>query len=47
MEDSTEKCASCGKETPYTIDTPIELRSHYVEGGGQLCEHCYNEIYGK
>ena len=41
-----EKCVSCGKETPYTTETPIDLRSHYVEGGGQLCEHCHTEIYG-
>lgn len=43
----TETCTSCGEETPYMIDTPIELRNHYVEGGGQLCEQCYNKIYGE
>lgn len=45
MEDSKEKCVSCGAETPYTINTHIDHRSHYVEGAGQLCEKCYNEIY--
>jgi len=42
-----EKCVSCGKETPYTKYTPIDIRFNYVEGGGQLCEHCFNEIYGE
>lgn len=45
--ENIETCTSCGEETPYMIDTPIELRNHYVEGGGQLCEQCYNKIYGE
>lgn len=45
--ENVEKCTSCGKDTPYNIDTPIELRSYYVEGGGQLCKQCYNKVYGK
>lgn len=41
-----EKCVmNCGRETPYTKDTPIEKRFCYVEGVGQLCGLCYNEIY--
>lgn len=42
-----EKCVSCGKETPYTFVTSIDLRLYYIEGGGQLCEECYKKIYGK
>lgn len=42
-----EVCVSCGEDTPYMIDTPIELRNYYIEGGGQLCEQCYIKIYGE
>lgn len=42
-----EKCVNCGKETPYTIDNHIDYRNYYIEGVGQLCKDCYNEIYNK
>jgi len=42
-----EKCVSCKKETPYTITTHIDQRKNYVEGAGQLCPGCYEEIYNK
>ena len=45
MEKEKEKCVSCGKETPYTKDVNIDMRKNYVEGAGQLCESCYNNIY--
>jgi len=32
-----DKCVICGKETPYTMSTHIDLREGYVEGGGQGC----------
>jgi hypothetical protein len=32
-----DKCVLCGKESPYTISTHIDLREGYVEGGGQGC----------
>lgn len=35
--DSYDKCVICGKETPYTCSTHIDLRIGYVEGGGQGC----------
>jgi hypothetical protein len=35
--DSYDKCVICGKETPYLRSTHIELRTGYVEGGGQGC----------
>jgi hypothetical protein len=39
LEGQTEydKCVSCGKETPYTKSTHIDLREGYVEGAGQGC----------
>jgi hypothetical protein len=32
-----DKCTICGKETPYTKSTHIDLREGYVEGAGQGC----------
>lgn len=40
-----EKCVSCGVETPYLIIENIHNRYHYIEGAGQLCEECYENIY--
>jgi len=42
-----EKCIVCGKATTYTKDTPISERAGYVEGGGQLCQDCYKDLYLK
>ena len=36
-ENSYDKCVICGKESPYTKNTHIELRIGYVEGAGQAC----------
>lgn len=35
--DEKDKCVICGKESPYTKNTHIDLRIGYVEGGGQGC----------
>ena len=43
----TELCTNCDEETPYTTDTHIDQRQHYVEGSGQLCGKCWNKIYNK
>ncbi len=40
-----EKCVVCWDETPYDRDTHIDARSCYVEGGGQLCEPCWDKVY--
>lgn len=32
-----DKCVICGEDTPYTIDTHIDYRIGYIEGGGQGC----------
>jgi hypothetical protein len=32
-----DHCVICGKQSPYTRNTPIEERIGYVEGGGQSC----------
>lgn len=39
-----EKCVLCDKETEYYRNTPIDKRKHYVEGAGQVCEECANEM---
>ena len=41
-----ELCIRCSKPTPYHPNTPITLRRYYVEGSGQLCPLCYQELYG-
>ena len=46
MRDEKELCIRCNKPTPYHPNTPITLRRYYVEGSGQLCPLCYQELYG-
>ena len=41
-----ELCIRCNKPTPYHPETPITLRRYFVEGSGQLCPLCYQELYG-
>ena len=40
-----ELCIRCNKPTSYHPNTPITLRRYYVEGSGQLCPLCYQELY--
>lgn len=32
-----DHCVICGRQSPYTRNTPIDERIGYVEGGGQTC----------
>ena len=41
-----EKCIRCNKSTPYDINYPITQRHYYIDGSGQLCEECWNALYG-
>lgn len=41
----TEKCVNCNTDTGIPYDMHISMRSHYVEGAGQLCNKCYIKIY--
>ena len=41
-----DTCVRCGKETEYEINSPVTLRLYYVEGSGQLCPLCFQELYG-
>jgi len=36
-DDNYDECVICGKKTPYTRSTHIDLRHGYVEGAGQGC----------
>ena len=42
-----DKCIVCGKESKYEYEDHIDFRIGYVEGAGQLCLECYDEIYIK
>lgn len=42
-----DKCVVCGRETSYYKDERVENRECYVEGGGQLCPDCWNDIYNE
>ena len=41
-----DNCISCGVHTPYQHDVNIEYRSHYVEGAGQMCKECWDDLCG-
>lgn len=41
-----DTCVRCGNETEYDVNTPITLRRFFIEGSGQLCPLCYQELYG-
>ena len=40
-----EKCVMCEKETNENVDTHIDYRFYYVDGAGQLCKDCYEDVY--
>jgi len=42
-----ETCVLCGSITPYNKNDDINMREHYVEGAGQLCDKCFIDIYGE
>ena len=41
-----EICVICKQETEYFVDTPINQRNHYIEGCGQLCSICWQDLGG-
>ena len=44
-DDNTDRCVLCGGYTEYMKDTPVEQRTRYVTGAGQLCKECYDTVY--
>jgi len=45
-KEEKEKCVYCGSLTNYRKGDNIAIRQHYIEGAGQLCDSCYDGIYG-
>lgn len=41
-----EHCILCGCKTDINRKTPADKRQYYVDGCGQLCGECWNELYG-
>lgn len=39
-----ELCACCSAVTSVPISQPIETRSNFVSGCGQLCPECYAKL---
>lgn len=44
---SFEKCVVCDTETNVPIYQHIDYRQYYIEGGGQLCKKCYDNLDNK
>lgn len=42
-----EKCVVCNKQTDVPINLNTNLRCYYIDGAGQLCEKCYNNLDDK
>ena len=42
-----DKCVICNTDTQYDEFNHIDMRYFYVEGCGQLCPKCYNDIENK
>ena len=42
---NTEVCVSCGLNTHVDKNEDITLRLFYVEGAGQLCKDCYDNVF--
>ncbi len=40
-----ECCILCGRLTGEAKGQPLSGREHYIEGAGQLCRECYQELY--
>lgn len=43
----TDPCVLCGVKTECSKDTAIRERKGYVEGAGQLCYDCCQDLYPK
>lgn len=42
-----ERCVICGKLTEISVSTPIDMRSDYEIGCGQICAECVDELRNK
>ena len=46
-QDIYERCVLCGVMTDIPRSVHSDLRYGSVEGAGQLCRKCYQELYGR
>ena len=44
-DDGYDLCAICKAKTSFKTETPLDQRSDYVEGVGQLCDMCSDDRY--
>jgi len=44
MTNKKDKCVICNKITEYTERDPVHIREGYIEGAGQLCKSCLNDV---
>lgn len=44
-ENYKDLCINCETETEYSHNVNIDYRNHYVEGAGQMCKQCWDEIF--
>ena len=47
LKNDYDKCVSCDEVTEYLKHDHVDYRIAYIEGAGQLCLNCYDEIYVK
>lgn len=45
--DHYEKCVVCEKNTKVPLDLHVCYRDYYIEGVGQLCKECFEDIDNK
>ena len=47
MKEEKDDCVNCGERTNYNRTDHIDSRIGYVEGAGQLCLTCLNNVEGE
>lgn len=45
IETDKDVCVLCDVETQYDKFDHVDSRHFYVDGAGQLCTNCYNDLY--
>lgn len=46
VPEKEENCILCGCKTDVNREMPADKRLYYIDGCGQLCRECWNELYG-
>ena len=44
-DEEFERCIRCHKLTECRRSTPVDMRKHHVDGGGEMCASCYGVTY--